>query len=109
MSSSWAYVHWGCKRRPNGLLALEEENLEEEYKNCKVVQSMSKTKQKIKKLLLTNKDVEIKYYTNFVIIEGQTFNGITRECIKKMKEELHMVSKYELARRKMKEEKESRK
>lgn len=109
MSAGWAYVHWGCKRRPNGLLALEEENLEEEYKNCKVVQSMGKTKQKIKKLLLANKDVKIEYYTNFVVIEGQTFNGITRECIRKMKEELHMVSKYELARRKMKEEKEERK
>lgn len=103
MSSSWAYVHWGCKRRPNGLLALEEENMEEEYKNCKVVQSMCNTKQKIKKLLLTNKDVEIEYYTNFIVIEGQTFNGITKECIKKIKEELHMISKYDIARAKLKE------
>lgn len=109
MSSSWTYVHWGCRRRPDGLLALEEENIEEEYRNCKVVQSMCKTKQKIKKLLLANKDVKIEYYTNFVVIEGQTFNGITRECIRKMKEELSMVSKYELARRKMKEEKEKTK
>ena len=103
MSSSWAYVHWGCKRRPNGLLALEEENMEEEYKNCKVVQSMCNTKQKIKKLLLANKDVEIEYYTNFIVIEGQTFNGITKECIKKIKEELHMISKYDIARAKLKE------
>ena len=103
MSSSWAYVHWGCKRRPNGLLALEEENIEEEYKNCKVVQSMCNTKQKIKKLLLANKDVEIEYYTNFVVIEGQTFNGITRECIRKIKEDLHMISKYDIARAKLKE------
>ena len=109
MSSSWAYVQWGCRRRPDGLLALEEDDLEEEYKNCKVVQSMCKTKQKIKKLLLANKDVKIEYYTNFVVIEGQTFNGITREYIRKMKEELSVVSKYELARRKMKEEKEKRK
>lgn len=103
MSSSWAYVHWGCKRRPNGLLALEEERIEEDYKNCKVVQSMGKTKQKIKKLLLANKDVKIEYYTNFIVIEGQTFNGVTREYIRKMKEELHMISKYDIARAKLKE------
>ena len=68
------------------------------YRNAKVVNSMNKTKHELRKILVTNP--EIKYYSNFVVINDQTFNGVTKDMIKNLIKEIKeyrlTVREYEL-------------
>lgn len=52
------------------------------YENVKYVRSVMQSKIKIKNLLkLGNKP---KYYSNFVILGNESFNGITRDIVKEL-------------------------
>ena len=68
------------------------------YKNAKVVNSMNKTKHELRKILVTNPKIE--YYSNFVVINDQTFNGVTKEMIKNLIKEIKkdrlVIKEYEL-------------
>lgn len=68
------------------------------YRNSKVVNSMNKTKHELRKILVTNPKIE--YYSNFVVINDQTFNGVTKEMIKNLIKEIKdrrlTVKEYEL-------------
>ena len=71
------------------------------YRNSKVVNSMTQTKNKLRKILVTNPKIE--YYSNFVVINDQTFNGVTKEMIKNLIKEIKdrrlTAKEYELFRK----------
>lgn len=117
MDKNWSTIHWLSRRQISCPINVPIEECDNDtgryyydtykyvefeiYKNTKTVRSMDATRAKIKKLLLEKANVE--YYNGFVVIKGQTFNGVTKEYVQSLMHELKLVSKYDIARAKLKE------
>ena len=96
MGNEWNYIHHAIRKENVSLNVeiLEEDNpwfkyiygygkddyiRYQKYRNTKYIASLNRDKHKILKLL--KKKHIIYFYSNYVIINGQTFNGISREII----------------------------
>ena len=108
MGSEWSYIHHAVRKEniPLNVEILEEDNpwfkyvygygndeyiRYQKYRNTKYMASLNRDKHKILKLLKQRHIVY--FYSNYVIINGQTFNGISREIIDSLVMQLYSPPK----------------
>ena len=108
MGSEWSYIHHAVRKEniPLNVEILEGDNpwfkyiygygndeyiRYQKYRNTKYMASLNRDKHKILKLLKQRHIVY--FYSNYVIINGQTFNGISREIIDSLVMQLYSPPK----------------
>lgn len=62
------------------------------YRNCKVISSHQRDIIELKQIL--TKMVRIKFYKNFIVVNGKTFNGWTKELIDNLVVEMHKPTQH---------------
>ena len=108
MGSEWSIIHHAIRKEhiPLNVEILEEDNpwfkynygygkddfiIYQKYRNTKCIVSVSRDKHEILNLL--KKKCVVHFYSNYIIINGKTFNGISREMVDSLVMKLYKLPK----------------